>query len=585
MNPRDFVSQLESIMRAEELRFDATPGFGDFNWALAHSVSHPAKMNTTLTKFLIEKFTEKGDVVLDPMAGSGQTGVIASLRGRNAVCVDLEDKFFKWMERAKRKVERQGTLRPKGWMRNVCGDARQLSQLLGEADVVVTSPPYAAMRSRTTNEENLTYTTKRDGRNIGTIMKCGAGDAKTYGCVDAVVTSPPYAESLEGTSRHTKGGIPARDPKLGQSGTYGTPSKDNIGNLNYEVDAVITSPPYAQSIHGTGQSREKVIEILRKKGYDEKWIQAHYSSPYTIVKIIEETGYSDDPSNIGNLKHGKIDVVVTSPPFADSFKHNRQDREKRLRKLIEVEKKAVKKGQKWAMSSREVLEKKLAQQDDGYGTSKENIGNLAFRADAVITSPPYHDNKSDWDRKSRASREGESVAYSDEVGKDRRNIGNIHYFDDGEPLSKKYSKSREGKETYLEAMLTVYREMWKVLKPQGRAIVVVKPFIRNKRVVDLPYHTWLLLKKAGFQLVKLFKLRLKMQSFWRVIYYRRCDHIKSRDKDGDVGCKIFGKCVVKDFAKMPTRQSLEKLCSHYTPLSKIVPKIKHEYILVTEKET
>ena len=70
-------------------------------------------------------------------------------------------------------------------------------------------------------------------------------------------------------------------------------------------------------------------------------------------------------------------------------------------------------------------------------------------------------------------------------------------------------------------MLKVYCEMWKVLKPDGLAIIVVKPFIRNKKVVDLPYHTWLLLKKVGFKLVKLYKLRLKTMSFWRILYHRK----------------------------------------------------------------
>jgi hypothetical protein len=81
--------------------------------------------------------------------------------------------------------------------------------------------------------------------------------------------------------------------------------------------------------------------------------------------------------------------------------------------------------------------------------------------------------------------------------------------------------------------------MFKVLKPNGKAIIVIKPFIRNKKVVDLPYHTWLLLKKAGFKLVKLFKLRLKQESFWRILYSK----------------------------KFPD-----------------VPKIKHEYVLVCQKE-
>ena len=63
--------------------------------------------------------------------------------------------------------------------------------------------------------------------------------------------------------------------------------------------------------------------------------------------------------------------------------------------------------------------------------------------------------------------------------------------------------------------------MYKVLKNGGLAIIVVKPFIRNKKVIDLPYHTWLLLQKVGFKLTKIYKLRLKQKSFWRILYERK----------------------------------------------------------------
>jgi hypothetical protein len=77
------------------------------------------------------------------------------------------------------------------------------------------------------------------------------------------------------------------------------------------------------------------------------------------------------------------------------------------------------------------------------------------------------------------------------------------------------------KPTYLSEMLKVYSEMFRVLKPNGKAVVVVKPFIRNKKVVDLPWHTWLLMQRVGFQLAKLYKLRLKQESFWRILYYKK----------------------------------------------------------------
>jgi ubiquinone/menaquinone biosynthesis C-methylase UbiE len=63
--------------------------------------------------------------------------------------------------------------------------------------------------------------------------------------------------------------------------------------------------------------------------------------------------------------------------------------------------------------------------------------------------------------------------------------------------------------------------MYRVLRPGGRAVVIVKPFSQERRVVDLPYYTYLLMAKVGFTLEALYKLRLEQQSFWKVLYYRK----------------------------------------------------------------
>jgi len=86
-------------------------------------------------------------------------------------------------------------------------------------------------------------------------------------------------------------------------------------------------------------------------------------------------------------------------------------------------------------------------------------------------------------------------------------------------------------------MLQVYAEMFKVLKPQGLAIICIKPFIRNKQVVDLPYHTWLLMQKVGFKLTKLYKLRLKQKSFWRTIYYKKYPQVPRLKHEYVLVCK------------------------------------------------
>lgn len=50
----------------------------------------PARMPPSLAEYLIERFTEAGDTVVDPMVGSGTTAVAARRLGRRAIGFDLD---------------------------------------------------------------------------------------------------------------------------------------------------------------------------------------------------------------------------------------------------------------------------------------------------------------------------------------------------------------------------------------------------------------------------------------------------------------------------------------------------------------
>jgi len=52
------------------------------------TVRHPSEKPVPLLRELIESSTRQGEVVLDPFAGSGSTGVAAVLSGRRAILVE-----------------------------------------------------------------------------------------------------------------------------------------------------------------------------------------------------------------------------------------------------------------------------------------------------------------------------------------------------------------------------------------------------------------------------------------------------------------------------------------------------------------
>lgn len=141
---RVFVSRLEDVMKARELVFEPTPGFGRWRpYFPDDAVAHPAKANLNMIEYLVLKYSRVGDLVLDPMAGTGSTCVMAVLNGRDGICVDVEDRFVKWMLMAKERVENASVLGRKGRMTVIHGDARELSKYVsGSVDAIITSPPY-----------------------------------------------------------------------------------------------------------------------------------------------------------------------------------------------------------------------------------------------------------------------------------------------------------------------------------------------------------------------------------------------------------------------------------------------------------
>ena len=455
----EFRSQLEDLMDAEELVFDPTPGFGRWRRFFPEdAVRHPAKANLNLIDFLIDRYTKERDLVLDPMAGTGSTCVLAALKGRDAICIDIELLFYQWMEKAREIVEKTPMLGRKGKIINILGDARRLSELLKQIDIIITSPPYA---------ETISH---KSGGPVKKIVNVGISTitARTYSYnpdnignlplplgIDTIITSPPYESALEGTSRHTRGGIASRDPVLAQSGTYSTPNPDNIGNL---------------------------------RSKDEE---------YKMLEHEKE-----------NFINPEVDVIITSPPYAHESTASEPTK-------LELE-------GKFKMGH----SKEVPYTDDDYRSWDKrfggNIGKLKMfvRMPASPEEADYVDN--------RPERKGTLWEYTKEVLVTPENVTEIQG-------RKRLDRGRG--ETYVEAMMKVYNEMYKVLKPNGYAIVIIKPFVRNKQVIDLPYYTWLMMKKAGFRLEKIYKLRLETQSFWRILYYKKYPDVPRINHEYIIVCK------------------------------------------------
>jgi len=244
--------------------------------------AHPAKMHLGLALWIVGKYSQPGELILDPMAGAGTT-MIATTLGRNVVLVDLEEKFIKMMQDNWEKLKTDGYAI--GNCQILQGDARNLSNLW--ADVCFFSPPYAETEAsqRLPNTE-----VSKGGQTRYYHQELSIGNL-SYGDVDKIITSPPFQRQMQDTEwmRQNK---PSK-----HRGSKGGDYLDAIGDLPYgEVDKIITSPPYegiCETTHASLEAEEgKVYQDKRPGREGTKW-------EFTGQK---KERYSNSTNNIGNLK-------------------------------------------------------------------------------------------------------------------------------------------------------------------------------------------------------------------------------------------------------------------------------------------
>ncbi|MEK6837512.1 MAG: DNA methyltransferase, partial [Nanoarchaeota archaeon] len=138
---------------------------------------HPATFPISLSKKVIELFTHKGELVLDPFVGSGTTLVAAQDLERNAVGFDLNEKFVKHAKSRLTETKLFGTAKQFA----VCDDAINIPEYFkpNTIKLIWTSPPYANLlnrarknksrRDRDNGQLGIVEQYSQDKRDLGTM--------------------------------------------------------------------------------------------------------------------------------------------------------------------------------------------------------------------------------------------------------------------------------------------------------------------------------------------------------------------------------------------------------------------------------
>lgn len=247
-------------------------------------------------------------------------------------------------------------------------------------------------------------------------------------------------------------------------------SEKNIGNFPYgEVNKIVTSPPYSEiRMDGGGKDRAGM-------------------RPYTDESA-DTWRTQRDQRNIGNLPHGKIDKIVTSPPFGGKVQHKTN-----------------------------YLGKQKRESGFEYSDNPENIGNLKHgQINKIISSPPYQEGIGHGGKrrtKVLSRNKGIWTQGRDCYSKSKTNIGSL-----------------TGK-TYLSEMLKVYQECFKILKPAGIMILITKDFIRDKKRICLGEDTIKLCQAAGFTFKEIYYRKIEHPSFWRILYQQKYPEVEKIESE------------------------------------------------------
>jgi DNA modification methylase len=105
-------------------------------------LKHPAMFPVELCRRLIQLYTKKGDLVIDPFVGSGSTLVACKELGRRGVGIDINEKFVKL---AKKRLSQESLYTSEIEDHKVYTDdaINLLNYVEAEsADLCITSPPY-----------------------------------------------------------------------------------------------------------------------------------------------------------------------------------------------------------------------------------------------------------------------------------------------------------------------------------------------------------------------------------------------------------------------------------------------------------
>lgn len=524
---------------------DKWHGCYDDGWQgiiVPEAFAHPAKMSYALTRRIFkhalgEGWIKPGDICIDPFGGVGSTGIVGASLGLRVVCVELEQKF---VDLANQNFERNRKAFECGHFGHsylpvmICGDSRNLQSIIEEV-LLCKKVQYAQKsmpketaigRAEVSGGEDLlgNDSDSLQKSETDTHVSCATAQKNIY---ESIINEDQRTEKngtiLSKTSKHFATPVMPKNTILAANNNVKSNAESVAGNSGREqetqifvqlnvaeqdgdrktgnvldisamkpgsVDAVVSSPPYAETLKGDGEGDiERRLNRMEKAGIDVRRTKGNRGGVLKKHSKTDGYGYSSTPGNLGNLKPGEVSAVIGSPPFQQSLQSGDTS------SSFKTKYPDAKTGGDWGQS---------------YGNTPGNIAAMPpGEVDAVVSSPPY---------------EGTGLNYAISGNQKRmRNAGltdgrsgcglnqSKHSFTQDYGNSEGQLGQEQG-DTFWQAARQIVSECHKILKPGGHAIWVVKAFVRKGKLVDFPGDWQRLCEAQGFQTVCLHHAMLVKES-------------------------------------------------------------------------
>lgn len=104
-----------------------------------------SEFNPTLAEFIIKKYSEEGDVILDPFCGRATRGLIANKMKRNYIGYDVAPSTIKFVNDRIKKLKNHKWFNKGKTFNVILADGTILDKTDKKVDMIFTCPPYFSM--------------------------------------------------------------------------------------------------------------------------------------------------------------------------------------------------------------------------------------------------------------------------------------------------------------------------------------------------------------------------------------------------------------------------------------------------------